>query len=186
MSVITLWLTGRSDNCMVYILFALFLFCLSVTAHIFFCRRNTRPGLYAKVYIIIALILIGVYAAGVYGLGKVSIPDGHSLWGLPFKITAGVIFILLVPIYLCFYTLTQLMSPSKKILLTIARRGELSYSEIVSCVEEEDFIGTRLSDLCACGCATFIDGRYRLTPQGQKIAMTLDIMQCVLGRDRGG
>jgi len=171
---------------MFYIVFVILLFIASVIIHVFFCRRTTRPGLQAKAYILIAIILIGVYVAGVYAIGKACILDGHSLWGLPLKITAGVIFALLVPVYLSFYVLTQLMSPSKKILLTISRRGNLSYADIVLCVQEEDFIGTRLSDLVTSGCVRQTEGRYTLSPSGQKIAAVLNIMQYVLGRGMGG
>jgi hypothetical protein len=171
---------------MAYVLFALLLFCASVMAHIFFCRGTTRPGLQARAYIFIATIFMGVYIAGVYFVGQGKLLDPHCLWGLPFKITSGVIFILLGPAYLMFYALTQLMSPSKKILMSIGSRGSLSRADILARIEEEDFIGTRLSDLCVCGCARQTKGRYTLSPSGQRIAAALAIMQRVLGRDIGG
>jgi len=171
---------------MFYVIFALLLYCVSVMIHIFFCRKTTKPGLQAKAYIIIAVILIGVYFAGVYTIGQGNFLDPHSLWGLPLKITSGVVFILLVPTYLMFYALTQLMSPSKKILLTIASQGNPSYADIMLGLQEEDFIGTRLNDLCACGCVSQIEGRYVLSLSGRKIAAFLNIMQHVLGREMGG
>jgi len=174
------------NNAMAYVFFALLLFCASVMVHIFFCRKTTRPGLQARAYIFIAMIFMGVYIAGVYAAGQGMLLDPHSLWGLPFKITSGVIFILLGPVYLMFYALTQLMSPSKKILMSIGRGGNLSRADILARIEEEDFIGTRLRDLCVSGCARHTKDRYILNPSGQKIATALTIMQRVLGRDMGG
>jgi len=171
---------------MAYVLFAFLLFCVSVMTHVFFCRRASKSALQARAYILIAVFLMGVYIAGVYFADQASIFDPHSFWGLPFKITAGVIFLLLVPIYLSFYVLTQLMSPSKKILLTIARQGSLSYAGILASIEEEDFIGTRLRDLCSSGCVKKAGDRYQLSASGQKIAGVLNLMQGILGRDMGG
>lgn len=171
---------------MFYIVFVILLFIALVGAHIFFCRKTTKPGLQAKAFILMAMIFLGIYAVGVKTPLITSLLDPHSLWGFPFRITAGVIFVLLVPVYLIFYVLTQQMSPSKKILLTIAQRGEASLPDILASVEDEDFITNRLSDLCMSGCVRFAEGRYTLSALGQKIAVVLNIMQHILGRDIGG
>ena len=171
---------------MFYIFFIFLLFIATLTGHIFFCRNTRKAGLHAKVFVLGAMASLVFYMVVVQLPFMVSQLDPDTLWGLPFKITAGMIFILLVPIYLCFYVLTQLTSPSKKILLTIARRGELSRSDILLSIEQEDFIMTRLNDLLACGCVKETDGKYILTSEGQKIAATLNVMQVILGRNVGG
>lgn len=171
---------------MIYILFALLLICLSVMTHVIFCRGIKKQVLQVKAYVIIAIISLGVYAAGANAIGQGGFLDPHSLWGLPLKITAGVIFALMAPVYLIFYTSTLLMSPSKKILLTISRLGNPSYADIVHCMQEEDFIGTRIKDLCISGCVNHAQGSYTLSPSGQKIAAVLNIMQRILGRGMGG
>jgi hypothetical protein len=171
---------------MIYIFSSLFLFSVSVMAHIIYCSRSEKPGLHAKVFILIALVFFAVYVTLVLAWQHSPFLSPRSLLGMPFKITSGVVFILFIPVYLCFYTLTQLMSPSKKILLEIARRGDLSYDDILLSIEQEDFIGTLLNDLLSSGCAIETGGRYHLTPEGQSIAMVLDIMQRVLGRGMGG
>ena len=137
---------------MVYIVFIIVLFIASVTAHVFFCRKAAQQGLQARAFIIITMIALGIYILAVAALQYSGMIDPHSLWGLPFRITAGIIFILLAPIYLCFYVLTQLTSPSKKILSAISQSGTLPYSAIVSAVEDENFVMTRLTDLCTSGC----------------------------------
>jgi len=171
---------------MFYIVYALVLFIASVLVHILFCRQTANPGLHAKAFILTAIIFGCLYTAGVILLSETNILDPYSWWGMSFKMTAGIIFILLVPIYLCFYVLTQLTSPSKKILAAIAERGPLSHGEILACVQKEDFIGTRLSDLCASGCVIQTNGRYKLTSEGQKIFFILNGMQMILGRNAGG
>jgi len=169
---------------MLYIIIAGLLFITSVTTHILFCRKATRPGLQAKAFIFIALIALAVYALETTMMA--SVLDGRSLWSLPFKFTAGFIFVLLVPVYLSFYVLTQLTSPSQKILSTVAFLGSASYADIAASVKEEDFIMTRLNDLCASGCVQLIKGQYSLSASGRKIAWILRMMQIVLGRDIGG
>jgi hypothetical protein len=171
---------------MFYVVLALLLFTGTVIAHILFCRKTDKQGLHAKAFINMAILALGIYVALVLALTYSGMLDPHSLWGLPFKITAGIILFLLVPMYLCFYVLTQLASPSKKILLAISQRGELAYTDILASVQKEDFIASRLSDLCASGCVVQTNGRYRITSEGQKVAAILDIMQFVLGRNAGG
>jgi hypothetical protein len=171
---------------MFYLTFVVVLFAASVAVHIFYCRQTQRPGLQAKAFIFIAVFSLIIYAATVEMPFIAAVLDGQSLWGMPFKISAGTIFVLLIPIYLCFYVLTQLTSPSKKILLTIAQGRGASYKDIVSSVQKEDFIMTRLNDLCVSGCVRCTEGRYILTPEGQKIALILNIMQAILGRNVGG
>lgn len=171
---------------MFYFFLALLLFMLAVIVHIFYCRTTAKPGLHAKAFIITVIIFLAIYAAGVQSSIIAYYLDPHTWWGLPFKITACIIFILLAPVYLCFYVLTQLTSPSKKILLAISQRGTLSHADILVSIEEEDFIMTRLNDLCASGCVRQVNGRYALTKEGRKIASFLNMMQLILGRQVGG
>ncbi len=171
---------------MAYIFLAFLFFALAVTAHISYCRKTTQSGLQAKAFIFIAMFCLGIYAWAAELVQQSSVFLAHPVWGLPFKITAGLIFILLVPIYLCFYVLTQLTSPSKKILESISRHGTLTHADILGHVEKENFINTRLSDLCASGCVMQNNGRYSLTSEGQKIAAILNMMQLILGRNVGG
>ena len=115
---------------MAYVLFALLLFCASVMTHIFYCRRKPKSVLQARAYVLIAVFFIVAYAAGACFAG--CFLDPSSLWGQPFKITAALIFVLLIPAYLSFYVLTQLMSPSKKILICLSKQGSMTYAEILS------------------------------------------------------
>jgi len=171
---------------MAYVFLALFLFSASVMAHIFFCRVTAKPGLQAKAYLFIAGLFLGIYAWGTSIIQQTGVLPVQSLWGWPFIFSAGFIYLLLIPIYLCFYVLTQLESPSKKILRAIADRGSMSHGDIVHIVQKEDFIDSRLNDLVTSGCVTLVQGRYQLSSSGQKIAGFLNMMQFVLGRGMGG
>ena len=171
---------------MAYVLFAFLLFCASVMTHIIFCRSKPKSGLHVKAFILIAILFLVVYAVGVWAVQQAGTLQAQPVWGLPFQFSAGLIFVLLVPVYLILYVPTQLMSPSKKILLTVASRGNLSFGDIVLCVQEEDFINTRLRDLVSTGCVQKAEGRYLLNESGKKIAAFLNIMQFILGRNIGG
>jgi len=171
---------------MLYIALACALFMASVMAHILFCRKMPGPGLHAKAFVLRAIFFLFIYAGSALCIAHARWLGVHSFWGMPFQFSAGIIYILLAPVYLCFYVLTQLTSPSKKILQTISRQGESSRADILASVQKEGFITTRLNDLCMSGCVELIEGRYVLTSEGRKIAATLDFMQLVLGRNRGG
>ena len=168
---------------MFYALLSLLLFSCSVIIHLFYCRNKPKAGLYVKAYGMIAFVFFYIYAlvAEHWPLAQ----EG-SLWSMPFKFTAGVLYLLLVPFYLTFYRHTQWGSPSHKILLALSRRGAMSLPEIVASVREEDFIATRLADLRASECVSYDNGRYVLRPYGKVIVKALEIMRYVLGRDMGG
>jgi len=169
---------------MFYILLALALFVISVITHIVYCRKTSKPGLHAKAFVMTAFTFGVMDFVIVAKFWKMF--DPHSLWGLQLGFTAGIIFILLIPVYLCFYVLTQLTSPSKKILSIIHDKKEVSYVDILAGIEEEDFIKMRMSDLCISGCVVQENDRYMLTAQGRKIAVLLNVMQGLLGRQAGG
>ena len=171
---------------MVDIVLAIVLFAGSVLVHLLYCRNTKSRGLHAKTFILMAMAGLVTYFLLTIAIAKMAGFDPRSLIGIPFELTGGVIFILFVPIYLCFYVLTQLMSPSKKILLTVAKGGAISYEDILASIEEENFIKTRLDDLLTCGCVGQVDGRYVLTAEGRKIAAILNAMQALLGRKPGG
>src|SRR5262245_19517417 len=96
---------------MLYLLLALVLFSAAVSSHIALCRRASKTHLHTREFFILSACLLGVYALAVLLWPA---PDPKTVWGLPLKITSAAIFILLVPVYLIFYVLTQLTSPSKK------------------------------------------------------------------------
>ena len=171
---------------MFYVFFVLILFVIAVCVHVFFCRYTSVPGLHTKAFIFIAVVFLCFYAVSICCVQRWAWVDSNSIWGLPFVWTSGIIFVLLVPVYLTFYVLTQLMSPSKKILLTLQRQQTLSYADAVASVKEEDFIGTRLSDLCQSGCVAYAAGKYVLNPSGRALALFLNAMQVLLGRETGG
>ena len=171
---------------MFYISLAGLLFIVSVGIHVFFCRNASKQSLHVKPYIGIVIILGCIYLGVILIVQHLGLLDPRSLWGFPFKISAGLIYVLLAPVYLIFYTLTQQSSPSKRILLAILQRGTMSHEDILAAVNKEDVIMTRLNDLLASGCVVEKDGRYSLSRQGDGIAQILTLMQWMLGRDMGG
>jgi hypothetical protein len=171
---------------MAYFLLAIFMFGISVMIHVLFCRMASKKVLQARAFMITALFFLMAYSLAASALDQAGALSASSIWGLPFKITAGCIFVIFIPIYLCFYVLTQLTSPSKKILLTVSNLGKVSYEQIVLSVKEENLIHTRLMDLQISGCVKEMGGRYQLTMAGKRIADILNMMQYLLGRDMGG
>lgn len=176
----------RTVNLMFDFCFASLFFCLSVMTHIFYCRRKPQSKLHAKAFCLIAGFYLGIYALISSIFHFIPIFDASSIWGLSFQFTSAVIFLLLIPIYLCFYVLTQLTSPSKRILTCLSQGGEQTRVNILSVLEKEKMIDSRLEDLLSTGCVQDKNGRIFLTGDGKKIAAILDVMQWALGREMGG
>ena len=171
---------------MLYIIMSLLLFSAAVILHILFCRMHRGQGLQAKAFVFIAIFLFLFYVSVVVCTPSMGFLDPDSMWGLPFKMTAGLMYLLLVPVYLCFYVLTQLVSPSKRILQAVTDAKVVTLAQMWESVETEKFIPSRLNELKTSGCIEEHQGRFTLTRAGQKIARILDFMQAVLGRDIGG
>ena len=170
---------------MAYILSAFVLFAAAIAVHIAYCRSTSVLGLQAKTFCLIAFLFLGLYVVTVVMLKQSGLMQS-SMWGLPFAVTAGLIYILLIPVYITFYVLTQLTSPSKRILRAVAQGGEVSYADILVKMEKEEFVSTRIKELCSSGCVVLKDNKYALTPAGAKISAVLDAMEVILGRAAGG
>lgn len=109
-----------------------------------------------------------------------------ALYHWPLALTATIIYMLLIPNYLVLYVSTELVSPSKRILRIVSNKTQTDYHAILATLEKEDFIGTRLHELCQSGCVRDAGGTYHLTPSGRTIAVFLKIYQYLLGREIGG
>jgi hypothetical protein len=109
-----------------------------------------------------------------------------TFWNIPLYKSAGMIYLLLVPLYIIFYFGTHVESPSHQILSLIKCHGELSHQELSSFLTDSILIKPRLDDLIRCGYLVF-DGKYfRLTARGVRTARFLNIYQKILGRGMGG
>jgi len=171
---------------MAYFFLAMVFFVMNLMSHLMYCRQTKRKGLQAKAFVAMAILFLSTFfLASLAGLHSRML-DPQSWWGMPFIFTSAFIYILLVPVYLCFYVLTQLTSPSQKILSVISQQGELGFNEILAAIEKEDFIRTRLEDLLLSHCVIEQEGHYSLTAEGKKLANILDFMQMILGRKVGG
>ncbi len=171
---------------MMYILLSLLMFCVSVSVHVLYCRRQSKQQLHTKAYCAIAVALMGVYLSVAFYVKRSLLFSDDSLLGVSLEWTGLAILIVLVPVYLCFYVLTQLTSPSKRIIEAIVKGTEITYDDIRKNIAAEDFIGTRLRDLKISGCITEITEVYTVTASGRLIARVLNIMQKFLGREAGG
>lgn len=171
---------------MFYCFFALGCFLLAVTLHVIYCRYSHVSGLHSKVFIMIAGFCLGVYVLGAFFIVDAGFMNQASIWGLPFVVSSGAMYVLFIPTYLTFYVLTQLMSPSKKILLMLQKKNVLSFEDVVQGIKDEDFIGTRMKELCQSGCVIRKDNHFVLSASGASIAMILNVMQVLLGREAGG
>ncbi len=149
-------------------------FAFSVLLHLCICRRSKVKDLKAKLFIIIGLAALAVFIF-------------IAAWGrMPLAVTAAVLYIFLLPVYLTFYCSTELMSHSKRILQAVQESGEADYNGIFKVLEQENFIIKRLEELEQGGCVRRDGDRYILTPAGQAVARGLAFYQIFLGRNMGG
>ena len=153
-----------------------FLF-LSVTIHIFYCRRTRAGVLHAK-----AFILIAVANGFAVFLCFFFLPPSGT--GLPF--TAMLLYILSIPAYLVFYVTTILVSPSKRILWAMQAKAGATYDVLLRALEVEHFIPSRLKELQDSGCIGRTGERFVLTSSGRNIARILRVHEHIFGRGPGG
>ncbi len=156
------------------LLLGLFFFVLAMTIHLVLCRLDPQKTLKTKLFMIIAI------------QNWVAFLIVASFLHWPFKWSCAAIYLLLIPVYLVFYVITELVSPSKRVLQIVAASDGAAYAQILKGLEQEDFIMTRLEELVQSGCAQEHNGRYWLTASGRAIAGCLAFYQKLLGREMGG
>ena len=155
------------------ILISVGIFLAAVAGHLLCCRKSAKKNLQAKLFTALATAGLTVFVL----VGAIN--------QLPLLLTASVIYVLLVPVYLIFYVSTELVSPSKKIVQVLAA-GPGVYADLYKALERENFIMLRLEELEQSGCLRREGERYCLTASGQAIAKSLRVYQKLLGRAVGG
>ena len=155
------------------ILISVGIFLAAAAAHLWCCRTSAKKDLQAKLFIALAMLGLAVFVMA------------GAINQLPLLLSASVIYVLLVPVYLIFYVSTELVSPSKKIVQVLAA-GPGAYSDLYKALERENFIMLRLEELEQSGCLRRDGERYCLTASGHAIAKTLGVYQMLLGREVGG
>ena len=162
------------------LMISLLLFFFCVALHLGICRRKKKDVLLIKLFL------------GISGVGLV-IFWGASFWlhenlnfptALP--LSATMLYILLVLVYLSFYVNVKIISPSKKILTLIREQRAVTLEELLKFFSNEEFLSPRLEDLGGSGCVYKQEGRYRLSQSGVQVGRLLEIYQKILGRPIGG
>ncbi len=164
---------------MLDLILAVVIFLSVVFCHLVICRYRDREKLYVREFLMLALFGLAVSIAGSIYLPKAIVIGPRLI------ITSVIFYILLIPTYLCFYVLTLLVSPSKKILSVLAR-GPLTKADIHGELEVEQFVQSRLADLLSSGLVTDHQGRLQLTAQGKAYCFIAQLFQSFIGRGQGG
>ena len=162
---------------MVDLIVSLLLFFLSVILHLGICRREKRAVLLVKTF-------LGMSAAGLVIFWGSRGVRPCALTDLP--VSATMLYVLLVLVYLSFYVNVKIVSPSKKILTLIREHGVMTFEELSKSFSNEEFISPRLEDLVGSGCVYREEGSYRLSQSGMQIGRMLEVYQKILGRPIGG
>ena len=159
---------------MITIFLVSLLFFCAIVVHIILCRASSDKNLKSKLFLQISLSFLVLFIVLVI------------YFCLPFLWSCVVIYILLIPAYLVVYVTTVLVSPSKKILMSLSGSSGLSYEGILVSLQKENLISSRLEELVQSGCVVLIEGRFQLTPTGKSLATFLDLYGRILGRGVGG
>ncbi len=154
-------------------------FCV-VCVHLGLCRLWGKRCLYVRELMMSVAIGLAVCALVLFGGFFPALSTAPRL-----IMTSLTLYVLLIPIYLCFYVLTILMSPSKKILILL-EKGPLSRTELHDGVAVEAFVQTRLEDLLVSSMVENKNGRLMLTPQGRMYLNVVEAFGVLMGRAKGG
>ncbi len=165
----------------------LLVFVSVILVHIAWCRMRPRHQLGVVSFCWIALAGLVLYLTVGIPSGKVDTKGFlFSVWSAPLKLSAVVMYFLLIPTYLIFYFSVRLESPSKAIIILAKKSGEASYDDFAQYVTDNRFLMTRLQDLLDHNCIRLENGIYRLTTHGAMIANLLNIYEKIFGRGMGG
>ncbi len=163
------------------ILIVLGVFVAVVGVHLAICRASGKRCLYVREFLMLATIglalCLGILCGGLFP----AISAAERL-----IVTSLLLYVLLIPTYLCFYVLTILMSPSKKVLMLLAAHGSLDRTALHQGLAAEAFIQTRVEDLLVSGMVENKKGRLVLTPQGRMYLNGVKLFGVLMGRPQGG
>ena len=162
------------------ILIVIGVFFIAVCVHLALCRAWGKSCLYVRELMMLVTIGLAVCLVILLGGFFPAISTAPRL-----IMTSLTLYVLLVPTYLCFYVLTILMSPSKKVLILL-EKGPLSRAELHDGIAVEAFVQTRLEDLLVSGMVENKKGYLTLTPQGCMYLNVVEIFGVLMGRPKGG
>ena len=162
---------------MVDLIVSLLLFFFSVVLHLGVCRREKRNVLLVKTF-------LGMSAVGLVIFWGCRSVRPCAPTALP--VSATMLYVLLVLVYLSFYVNVKVVSPSKKIMTLIRAHKTMTDEELLTYFTDAEFVCSRLEDLVKSGCIYTEEERYRLSKSGARIGWMLEIYQKILGRPLGG
>ncbi|HOW36119.1 MAG TPA: hypothetical protein PL155_06880 [Candidatus Omnitrophota bacterium] len=172
---------------MFYVLATLSIFCIAVLMHILWCRVFPKNRLQIAPFAFFSLVGLLYYGALAHLFFYGSSADrAVNLWNLPLALSAAVVYILLIPIYLALYFNTRVESPTQKILRIIHEHDGIGYEELASCISDSEIIIPRIDDLLRCRYIQMKEGAYCLTARGIVVAKALNAYQVLTGREAGG
>ncbi|MFA5260984.1 MAG: hypothetical protein WC450_07150 [Candidatus Omnitrophota bacterium] len=162
---------------------SLLVFLGAILVHWVWCRANRRDCLHIKSF-------LGIAAAGLAALVlRVDIPAYPAAGGAdaaPLWMSAIMVYVLLVPVYLIFYFGTQVESPSRLLTVLLRERGALTFEELTGVMDNDRLIRPRLDDLLKTGYVREERGCFILTGAGLRVARWLELYQKLNGRGWGG
>ncbi len=103
----------------------------------------------------------------------------------PLKWTSLVLYLALLPFYICFYHSIIVNSPTR-LLLDQCGQGPCRYEQLLASTIQEDFVQDRLEALVESGVVSKVGETYRLAPQGRLLGKILAWYQHLVGRPMGG
>ncbi len=162
---------------------SLLVFLGAILVHWIWCRAQKRVCLHIKSF-------LGIAAAGLIALVlRVDVPTAPLSGGVavaPLGMSAILLYVLLVPVYLIFYFGTQVESPSRLLTVLLRERGLLTFEELSQVLDNDRLIRPRLEDLLKTGYIREENGCFILTGRGARLARCLELYQKLNGRGWGG
>ena len=168
------------------ILSSLIFFFLSVGIHVLWCRLFPKKDLQILLYCAIAMIMLMVSGGYLFFLRPQLIPIGNSFWNIPLPLSSLALFVLLIPVYLMLYFMTQQESPTKRLLLFLEKRGKATYAELAHYMTDKAIIEPRMSDLIRYGFVIKEGNGYRLLASGHRTSLALIAYEKACHKEMGG
>jgi len=174
---------------MVFIFLSIVSFLLSTLTFIFWHVRKKHNSMKRMVFVRISICWLIAYVALstiLYHYDYLGIESGYDRLCLPLIGSSVVLYLLLIPVFLQYYFMAYIESPSGRIMYLIGKSGRMSFEELEELIPENTLIMPRLSSMEENGYIEADKRRYYALLKGERVVQMMKLFQRVFGFEKGG
>lgn len=171
---------------MLRIVTASIIFVAAIFLHLLWCRYVRKPGrLQFQSFFVIAAFGWMSYIVLTARVFPSWSPAG-GIGRLPLNLSALVLYVSFMPVYLILYASAIIDSPTRTVIFFVKENGPVTYEQLRDQVTEQKFFSARLNKLVEHGYVDKNGDSYRLSGRALGTCRILKAYQKIIGRNIGG